>query len=135
MKKAFRHLLTLLIVSSVLISGNGIVLAIHTCLSTSTKKISLFNEVSCCREEMSMACDESHSTDCVKAECCLSEHVYHKLDLPSIPVKFEPLKALVIDVFQPVYQVFIPFSVTHTSFFSERPPCENLPVILGQLLI
>jgi hypothetical protein len=135
MKKAIKHLFTLLILSSVLISGNGIVLAIHTCLSTSTKNVSLFKEVSCCKEERSVGCDESPDADCIDAKCCLSEHAYHKLDLPSIPVKAEPLTALIIDIFQPVYQSIIPFSITYTSFYAEHPPRENLPVILGQLLI
>lgn len=90
MKKSRFNFLIYFITASILISGNGVVLAIHTCMTSSSKDISFFNEPACCSKN-----DKSCNSDCNKgkhenalaSKCCTSELAYHKMNAPFLPQK------------------------------------------------
>ena len=90
MKKVRNNFLIYFITASVLISGNGIVLAIHTCLSSASKDISFFKEPPCrskknksCNSE----CNKSKHENTVASKCCTSEVAYHKINTLFLPQK------------------------------------------------
>lgn len=83
MKKACHRFFVYFITASIFISGNGIVLAIHTCLSSSEKNVSFFDESTCCTK-MDKLCDSECNSqqESVSLKCCSSEVTYHKINAP-----------------------------------------------------
>lgn len=91
MKKIRINFLIYFITSSILISGNGIVLAIHICLSSSSKDISFYKEPSCCSindKSCNSDCNKNKHKDTLASKCCTSEVAYHKINAPFLPKKF-----------------------------------------------
>lgn len=90
MKKIRINFLIYFITASILISGNGIVLAIHTCLSSSSKDISFFKEPSCCSKNdksCNSDCNKNKHKDSLASKCCTSEIAYHKINAPFLTQK------------------------------------------------
>lgn len=132
----YKRLVSFCLVLAILFSGNGIVLAIHTCFSTSSKSVSLFKNSSCCSSKESK-CDPERSAKCesIASECCASEYSFFKLIIPSSHKKNLETETLFLPVpvifyASPVYSdkvVFIP----HEPFF----PPESFEISHCQLLI
>jgi hypothetical protein len=122
-----------LLLVAILISGNGVVLAIHTCLSTSSKSISLFEEKSCCEKEDSNSCNNDCEHD-VKSDCCSSELKYQKLNTPFILEKVKPVITSGIYSLLPVFECFIPKTEYYSVPF-QKPHIADIPVTCSQLLI
>ena len=90
MKKIRNNFLIYFITASVLISGNGIVLEIHTCLSSSSKDISFFKEPSCCSKKNKSCnsdCNKNKHEDALASKCCTSQVAYHKIKASFLPQK------------------------------------------------
>ena len=90
MKKIRINFLIYFISASILISGNGIVLAIHTCMSSSSKDISFFKDPSCCSKKdksCNSDCDKNKHENSFSSKCCTSEVAYHKINAPFLPQK------------------------------------------------
>ena len=90
MKKIRNNFLIYFITASVLISGNGIVLAMHTCLSSASKDISFFNEPPCCSKKNKSCNSDLHKgkhENVVASKCCTSEVAYHKINALFLPQK------------------------------------------------
>jgi len=106
-----RKIVAFLIAVTVLVSSSGVALAIHTCLPTSSKKISLFSEAGCCSNEKD-ACDPcGHDAKSFGTSCCSSEIVYSKIASPFLTQKSQDLVSpAVIN-----YAFSIPANVTFSS--------------------
>ena len=90
MKKIRINFLIYFITSSILISGNGIVLAIHTCLSSSSKDITFDKEPTCCSKNdksCNSDCNKNKHKDTLASKCCTSEVAYHKINASFLPQK------------------------------------------------
>ena len=90
MKKFRHHFLIYFITASILISGNGIVLAIHTCLSSVCTDVSFFKESSGCskrNKSCSSDCNKNKEKKTLTLKCCTSEVAYHKINAPFLPQK------------------------------------------------
>ena len=136
MQKLFQRFFIYIITASIFISGNGVVLSIHTCLFSASKNVSLFEEKSCCSEKSDL-CHSKYPDDKenFSSKCCTSEIIYQKINDPyktqkstSAPVIefvssslffFSNLSTAVL-----VYHHFIPPSVSF-----------SIPITYNQLLI
>jgi hypothetical protein len=130
--KSWRKLITLVLIFSVIISGNGIVLAVHTCFSSSTKSVSIFEKKCSCSKEHEGKCHDE--PEVLKAKCCSYQLSYHKLNIPVTLKKVTP------DSFCfPVHSIsllktsFVPeiFTLSDDTHFS----LPDIPVAICQLLI
>ena len=136
MKKLIQSFFIYLITAAVFISGNGVVLSIHTCLSSADKNVSLFKQKSCCSEDDNRCeskCPDQH--DNLSSKCCTSEVVYNKVSDPFTTQKSLTAPAIefissslfsfsTILISEPDYKLFIPPS---SSF--------SIPIVFHQLLI
>ena len=83
MKKLIHRFFIYLLTTSIFISGNGVVVAMHTCLSSSIKNVSLFKESSCCSEKNKFCDSGCHDQkESLSSKCCFSEFSYHKVNAP-----------------------------------------------------
>ena len=88
---AYKKIIACLIAVTVLVSSSGVALAIHTCLPTSSKKISLFSEAGCCSKEKD-SCDPcGHDVKSFGKSCCSSEVVYTKIASPFLTQKSQDI--------------------------------------------
>ena len=69
----------------ILVSSNGVVLAVHTCLSKAATEVSLFGNKGCCSENKS--CRDKGERSVVSAKCCNISFSFHKTDVSSVPQK------------------------------------------------
>lgn len=108
MKSRAKHILAFFLAFSILISSSGVVVAMHTCLSSSQKQISLFEHKGCCSKS-GKGCHKT-STSGLKAKCCELSISYHKIDVNASVLKYEI--SLTAD------QISEPFK--STTFFSDN---------------
>jgi len=87
MKSRAKHILAFFLAFTILISSSGVVLAMHTCLSSSKKQVSLFEHRGCCSKS-NKGCHKSPSTG-LKAKCCELSISYHKIDLNASVLKYD----------------------------------------------
>lgn len=87
MKKVFKKYLILTLIATVFISGNGVMLAIHTCLHSSEKSVSLFKTSNDCCENEECAFEKGEIIDHLSSNCCKSEYSYHKISTPFVGPK------------------------------------------------
>src|SRR4051812_26882707 len=88
MKALSRYIFIYLIAASVLVSGNGVVLAIHTCLSSKTKEITLFTQSGCCsKKALNCNIPKAGNAGNLNSKCCASEYNYYKITSPFLPQK------------------------------------------------
>lgn len=83
MRTAIRKVSAFGLMIAMLVSGNGVVLAVHTCFLSSTKTVSIFHTKECCSKktgDCSSGCNEKQ--DNFSAKCCSSQISYHKLSQP-----------------------------------------------------
>jgi hypothetical protein len=136
MKRAIFLFFIYLSASSILVSGNGIVLSIHTCLFNSEKNISLFKENSCCssKEKSCDSCNHDEKPS-VTTKCCTSEVSYHKINTTFLPQKSAGFPE--ITFFQNTFSDVIVHSETGINYYFFIPPLlpERLPILHHQLLI
>lgn len=127
-RKFFIHLLIL----SVFISGNGLVLSVHTCLASSTKTVSVF-ESNCCNDIHSKPCN-GDKKEHLKSTCCVSQFSYYKLNLPGTTEKIK-----VTDNLLPAFHtiVFRTTDIPVTFSVPEKSPpnIQDIPILFNQLLI
>ena len=127
-----RKFLVYLIVSTVFISGNGVVLAIHTCFASSTKTVSIF-ENDCCKDVHSKPCD-SDKAEHLKDKCCVSQYSYHKLTFPGTTKKIQFVADYIFISIPTV--LIIPKVHTNFSVPEKAPPYTvDIPILFSQLLI
>ena len=136
MKKFVKKFLALALTVSFLISGNGVVLAIHTCFSSATKQVFLFSENECCSKSETDCSSGCHNEEEeLQSKCCSSEFSYLKLSAPyslQKSVQFPPIDFF----FSPVFSVEI--SREHQPLvFHFLPPIRSvsIPFLNHQLLI
>ncbi len=136
MKRAFKLIFVFVLTSSILISGNGVVFAIHTCLSTASKDVSIFGKSSCCSEEENK-CDEKNKNQCdsIDSKCCSLSVVYSKINTPFFLNKSIDFPASLY-LFSPVI-VLVPFVKTEKVFFHSfiHESSLAIPFLFHQLLI
>lgn len=132
MKKILQRIFIYILIVTVFISGNGVVVAIHTCFSSDSKNVSFFKDDSCCPDE---ECDGENSKDCLSSNCCSSEVSYHKIETTFLPQKtFEFSDVLLIcsQLFSTNYF----FSSKRLTFLLYLPIQRLLiPILYNQLLI
>ena len=88
MLNRLRQFFIYLLTSAVLISGNGVVLAFHTCLTSSVKNVSLFKVKSCCSDDDKKCNSPVHSEKkSLTSKCCSSEITYQKINTTYLPEK------------------------------------------------
>lgn len=87
MKIRMKHILAFFLAFTILISSSGVVVAMHTCLSSSKKQISLFEHKGCCSKS-NKGCHKTSSTG-LKAKCCELSISYHKIDVNASVLKYE----------------------------------------------
>lgn len=92
MKNLQSKILALFILSTFLISGNGLVLSVHTCLATSDKMVSLFSDNSCCSDQTE-CCPMNQPSGALESKCCSSEFKYEKISAPFLNNKLVELPA------------------------------------------
>ncbi len=136
MKKLHYRFFIYFITASIFISGNGVVLAFHTCLSSAEKNISFFQESSCCSKQDKQCESEcNNKKESISLKCCTSEVSYHKLNAPfllqktlEIPeINFIGLCDFSINVL--VYGQTIYFNLFSTAIIF------SIPIMHHQLLI
>jgi hypothetical protein len=131
-KLFLRRFFTLFITATIFISGNGVVLAIHTCFSTDSRNVSFFSDDATCEKDSH--CDDT-CDDAIKSDCCSSEFLYQKIsatfflqktfELPSV----DHFSTFVFSLFNKLEtRNFLP--QFHISFYS-----LSIPLLLHQLLI
>ena len=134
MTKAFKRPFIFLIAFIILVTSNGVVLAIHTCLFTSDKSVTLFAEKSCCDAEKKSCNDKSDCNDLTSA-CCKSEIAYNKISSPFLLSKITaPVVDQVVFTFPVIAKQEDVFEVI---FATMAPPLlpADLPFVYHQLLI
>lgn len=134
MKKVTGRFLIGLLTSIILLTGNGIVLSIHTCFAKSDRKVSLFVENSCCDTEKK-SCDSENDCNKLTSKCCSSEHSYYKISAPFLIQKFSYFfTAPAINSL--IYLENFSTKIAHVSddFITPFPP-EDIPFLYHQLLI
>ena len=87
MKSRTKHILAFFLAFTILISSSGVVVAMHTCLSSSKKQVSLFEHRGCCSKS-NKGCHKSPSTG-LKVKCCELSISYHKIDLNASVLKYD----------------------------------------------
>ena len=115
LKKGIKKFIAFFLTATFLVSGNGIVFAIHTCLTTSTKKISLFSEISCCSKKESGCHPKCNGETKLDSDCCSSEFSYHKLSSPFSVNKSTQLPAVDFffsDPFESKHRSSKPWTIT-----------------------
>lgn len=120
MNSAFRQVFAFLLATSILVSSSGVVLAVHTCLSSSTKQISLFEHKGCCAKTKSV-CHKAPKTG-IKTKCCELTISYHKIEVNASVLKYSiPLQ---VDFFSlPEFSVpEFPVTAFQTSSLNKAPP-------------
>ena len=122
--------------TAILISGNGVVLAYHTCLALSIKKVSLYKEFSCCSKDARECNSCSHNEkESFSSQCCSSEITYHKIDPSFLPQK--SIQLPVINLFS--FSIFsFNFLFKNKFVFYHFVPLSfssALPFLFHQLLI
>jgi len=136
MRKAFNRLFVFAVTACILISGNGVVLSIHTCFSKSIKDVSLFNDKSCCSSESGGCGSEKNENDqSLNAKCCSIEFAYHKISSSFLPQK--SLELPVLTFFSSTLETLVfsvPVNVPLEHFIPPLRP-TSVPVTFRQLLI
>ncbi len=136
MRKEIQRAFIYAVALCVLISGNGIVLSIHTCFSKSVKDVSLFNNNSCCNSKKNECGSERHDENpSLNSKCCSLEITYNKINTSFLPQKsFEipPLTFFSTPVFISCFSTTVDVPVDH---FIPPLPSNSLPVAFHQLLI
>ena len=79
MKKKLRNLFLILLSTIVVISGSGIFIMIHTCLSSHITEVTFSAEHKCCKTERYT----QHNTSVAK-KCCSIVYFYHKLNIDTV---------------------------------------------------
>ncbi len=136
MKKHLKRFFIYSIAFSIFISGNGVVLAMHTCLASAVKNVSLFQESTCCSKK-----DRKCNTGChnqkesLASKCCSVEVSYHKINAP-----FLTQKTLEPPVLNFINTSFFTLNnlVKGQFFFNHFIPPDisfSLPIVHHQLLI
>jgi hypothetical protein len=122
MKKIFKYIFIYLITASIFVSGNGVVLSIHTCLSSSCKNVSLFHEKSCCSDKKSK-CNSGipNHKDKISSKCCTSEVSFHKLNIPFVSQKSPKVPGLKF-ISSPVFSVSELVKNEFVHFYFVPPP-------------
>jgi hypothetical protein len=131
--KVIRNIFISLLIATVFVSGNGVVLAIHTCLSSSEKTVSLFETHCSCKTEDPEKCHKPAAGE-LKNTCCSFELSYLKLNTPVTAKKIQST-----DNSFPVF-----FTVLFTNHetdlkvnvdIKDSPRPVDIPVRYAQLLI
>jgi hypothetical protein len=128
-----RRFFILVLASVILISGNGFALAIHTCLMSSCKTISLFETKKCCRQENESCRPFSQSR--IKSQCCTSEIKYQKISTPFLTSKSCHLLPAILPSFN--HFRTCEFNTCFVKRHFQVPDFlpEDLPYLLHQILI
>lgn len=79
MNKPLRNLFLILLSTIVLISGSGIFVMVHTCLSSHKTEVTFSSEHKCCKSERYT----QHNTTVAK-KCCSIVYYYHKLKIDTV---------------------------------------------------
>jgi hypothetical protein len=133
-KRNLKHFLLCLVATCVFISGNGIVLSIHTCFTKSVKNVSLFTEISCCKSQKH-DCNPKAKRPQFNSKCCISEVSYHKINPNVLPQKFNDFS--IPFHFVKTFSPDIIISGESISIIPFHPPARSVPLIYlnHQLLI
>ncbi len=80
MKSANYRIFICLLALCVFFSTNGLALSIHTCLSESSKSISIFSSHDCCKDKKSCAKGPVKNNASFKSKCCSFSISYQKIN-------------------------------------------------------
>ena len=131
---ALKKITAFLIAVTVLVSSSGIALAIHTCLPTSLKKVSLFQEEACCSDEKD-SCDPcGHDANSFDSSCCSSEVVYSKVASPFLAQKSQDFVSPAVVLHSFSIPDKISFQISGLPPKAELPPDRLLSSIRPMLI-
>jgi hypothetical protein len=131
--RSIKHTLLLVLAAILLVSGSGVFVMIHTCLSAKKTEYSFSPEHKCCKKK-----DKSHRDRAsIEKKCCTIQYYYHKLKIDTTERKFQDLIVALVSpvIFSPVH-FFIP-SNEIICFGNSDPPLakSELFIAFRQLLI
>jgi hypothetical protein len=87
MKGRFRRIFSLILLPVLLSATNGIVVLVHTCLSSESVEVTLFQRSGCCADEPCSPSGESGPhTDVLDEQCCLLKSDFIKVNVCPPPV-------------------------------------------------
>ena len=125
-----RKSLVLLLASLILISGGGVFMSVHRCLSSNHSEISLSGNHSCCGDEK-----EDKECESLKSKCCSISTFYSKVEVVSYAdQKLFPIADVHVSVCETPIQI-IPSEHIQISSFHAPPPVESPVIAFRQLLI
>ena len=132
--KAIRKYIAFLVLTAILVSGNGIGFSIHTCLASSTKSISLLDKKCRCNDTHDKDCG-SEDHDAFQSKCCTYEYNFYKLSHSSQIKDHQPVDFSLIQTQTPLLVFEQPRSVKISdSDFSHWYP-DDFSVLFCSLLI
>ncbi len=105
MLSGFNRLFTILMVSAVLFSSNGLVLSIHSCLFNNSKEIALFSDSDCCRDINDCHNEAPGKENKVNTTCCTSEITY--LKTASLFLNKKVFQVVCFNLFEPTVSFLI----------------------------
>jgi hypothetical protein len=134
MLTGLNRLFTILMVSAVLFSSNGLVLSIHSCLFNNSKEIDLFTDSDCCKD-----IDDCHNEGPCKEKkvnptCCTSEITY--LKTASVFLNKKVFHDVCFNVFEQTVSYLIPrtFSIHYpeNGFLNKPAPFKlrQIPMLI-----
>lgn len=136
MKGLLHKLLVCFFAATIFVSGNGVVLAIHTCLSNLHQDVSFFQEAECCSEKQDHCNPATHNPNSkIEAKCCTSEFKYEKISEPFLiqkNVEIAVLNVISPAAFSDFYYEQNPRHLNSNIPFS---PNLDLPLLYSQLII
>jgi hypothetical protein len=125
-----KKILAFFLATLILVSGGGVFMSIHRCLSSSHSEISLSGKHSCCGKS-----GEDRKCESLKSKCCSVSTYYSKIHI----VNFSDQKPFSVDdVIIPIIKPII-FCQSNIDFrftnFHAPPPVECPVIAFRQLLI
>ncbi|MBP6401104.1 MAG: hypothetical protein KA492_01155 [Bacteroidia bacterium] len=120
MKKSIRTFFSFILAFSILISSSGVVLAVHTCFSSSKTQISLFHPKGCCSKP-SKSCHKLPASG-FKSKCCELKISYHRIEVNADAVHHAfPVTIAEIDL--PLFSSAVsPVVSIPSNTFNKAPP-------------
>lgn len=131
--RSIKHTLLLVLAAIILVSGSGVFVMIHTCLSAKKTEYSFSTEHKCCKKKGKGHRDRAS----IEKKCCTIQYYYHKLKIDTTERKFQDQVVAVVSpiIFSPIH-FFIPANEI-ICFGNNDPPISKTGLFINfrQLLI
>lgn len=138
MMRVFRSGFAIFMALGILVSSSGLVLAAHTCLTSSKTEVSLFKHHGCCAKQKK-SCHEITTKE-TTGKCCNLKVSLHKIDVSSTFSQERSPENVITPFIQSLPFVSLPLSITCIQIGSGTSPPEppggiDLLISLHSLLI